>query len=183
MKLHQQDRPLAEELTVLLAPSFVDITVSAGMSERWDRPCVLFRWSGFADMLPEERFHRLVQAIPAEFRQSRLAGFIWLELAPGETVPAFLKLPRSEDVADQEEAIFDRLVDAKFFDRLAASLGKRPTVRCQGDFSETDKVLSHAGPSHTRDAKLLFIRHGVYCDCQVLQTVQPELAKLFAGAA
>ncbi len=183
MELRQHDHSLAKELTTMLAPRFVDITVSAGMSDRWDRPCVVFQWSGFAVLLPEERYHRLVQAIPAEFRESRLAGFIWLELTPDETVDAFLKLPRCEDISDQEASIFGRLAGAKFFDQLAASLGKAPTVRCQGDFSDTDKILSAAGPSHARDAKLLFIRHGVYCDCQVLQTVQPELAKLFAGAA
>ena len=34
-----------------------------------------------------------------------------------------------------------------------------------------------------RDAKLLFIRYGVYCDCQVLESAAPALAERYADAA
>ena len=54
----------------------------------------------------------------------------------------------------------------------------------------TQQELSeHAGVSrksinvNADDVRLLFIRHGVYCDCQVLQSAEPALAEMFAGAA
>ena len=113
------ERRLAADLARLLAPRFPGIAVQVGEHERWDRPCVTFRWAGFADLLPEERFHRLVRAIPEAFRTDRLGGFVWLELAPHETVEAFLNLPRSEDVADSEASILSGLVEVGFFDSLA----------------------------------------------------------------
>jgi hypothetical protein len=33
-----------------------------------------------------------------------------------------------------------------------------------------------------RDTKLVFIRHGVYCDCQVIPAAQPALAKLHGAS-
>ena len=44
--------------------------------------------------------------IPTDFREQKMAGFVWLELAQGESVEEFLKLPRSEDIADREAEIF-----------------------------------------------------------------------------
>lgn len=159
--------------------------IQVAHSDRWGRMCVTFRWAGFSGLLPEERFHRLTRAIPEDYRQSRLAGFVWLELAPDEAIDAYLKLPRSEDIADEEPRIYGVLVAAEFFAVLRNRMGSRPKDTCQGGFSNARAVLTDRGVSEReiRLAKLLFIRHGVYCDCQVLQTIEPTLEKLYAGAA
>jgi hypothetical protein len=114
-----------------------------------------------------------------------MAGLVWLELAPDETVEDYLNLPRSEDVADKEREIYVGLARAGFFELLGNSLGPSPETRCEGDYFTTTAVLSKKGypVAKIHDAKLVFIQHGVYCDCQVLQTAQPALARLHAGAA
>jgi len=181
----ERDIELARELSALLEERFDGMNVEVGESPRWDRKCLTFRWPGFEGLLPEERFHRLVTAIPESFRKDRLEGLIWLELSPGESVDAFLKLPRSEDVAKEEAAIYAGLSEAGFFKSLADLLGTDPTNACPGDFSRSAVALSAAGYTGKKiaKAKCVFIRHGVYCDCQVLQSVRPVLAKLHTGAA
>jgi hypothetical protein len=177
MKLEQRDSELEGLLSVLLMPIFPGIEVQAGTAARWKRPCVCFCWDGFTGLLPEERFQRLTAAIPEEFRKARLAGFVWVELAPRENVDDVLALPRSEDVARREPQIVKQLQRSGFFDALATRLGKNPQKECPGDFSHTTAVLSENGhPADcVRDAKLVFIRHGAFCDCQALQTVGPKL--------
>ncbi len=179
------NRRLAGDLTKLLATGFPGIVVEVHESERWNRPCVTFRWAGFIGLLPEERFHRLMAAIPEGFRADRLDGLVWLELAPRETSEAFLNLPRSEDVADREASVYADLVEVGFFELLGKSLGRSPTKKCLGDFSTSAAVLADRRRSvgRIREAKLVFIRHGAYCDCQVLESVRPALAELHAGAA
>ena len=185
MATEKQDRKLEMDLVALLARSFPGMTVEAKHSERWDRMCLTFRWAGFAGLLPEERFQRLLAVISESFREERLSGCVWLELAQGETIDEFLKMPRSEDIADREDAIFADLQDRGFFDTLREAMNPTPATVCKGDFSSTVGALSRGRSADkiTRDAKLLFIRHGAYCDCQVLAEVEPALSKLSVGAA
>lgn len=177
-------RRLGTDLTRLLAEGFPGMVVEVGANERWDRPCIKFCWSGFAGLLPEERFHRLVGAIPEAFRTDRLGGFVWLELAPRETIETFLELARSEDVAEREGSVYCGLLDAGFFESLAESLGGSPEKACPGDFSTSADVLADKcfSSGRIRDAKLVFIRCGAYCDCQVLESVCSALAELHASA-
>jgi len=185
MKNGSSNKALENELTGLLAPRFAGIRVEIAKSPRWNRPSVTFRWSGFEKLLPEERFHRLVAVLPANVRDERLAGFVWIELAEKETVDAFLKLPRSEDIAKREADIYSDLVKAKLFDALAEAMGVSPEQKCNGDFQEMLRLLkAKRFPSNRLvGAKLLMIRHHAFCDCQVLLTACGELAKLFANAA
>lgn len=170
---------LARELTDMLASHLSGIEVAIDQTSRWDRPCVTFRWEGFADLLPEERFQRLMRRIPPSFIDENMPGFVWLELAPGESVDEFLKQPRSEDVAKREAGIYGELMKVGFFDALSAMLGANMRAACPGSFRDTQAVLKKKKRSSARitDAKLLFIRYGAYCDCQVLQTVRAELAQ------
>lgn len=174
---------LPGELVEFLRPGMPGVEVEVNFSERWKRESVTFSWAGFAGLLPEERFHRLTQVIPNDFREQHLAGFVWLELAPGETVDQFLSYPRSEDIAPREDAVYDELVQLGFFDAIDADLGPAPDKACAKDFARTIQLLEEEGFSSEkiRDAKLVFIRHGAYCDCQVLFTAQQELAELHAG--
>lgn len=178
-------KKLEFELNEFVASAFPTMTVEVAQSDRWNRTCVTFRWDGFTGLLPEERFHRLARVIPEDFRQSRLRDVVWLELADGETVDAYLNLPRSEDLDNREAGVYRELTAANFFDSLRSKMGGNAEKSCRGGFEETNAVLSarKRSAAEISDAKLLFIRHGVYCDCQVLHTVEPELEELFVGAA
>lgn len=181
----EKNRQLQSDLTRLLSGRFESMSVEVSHGRRWGRTCVTFCWSGFASLLPEERFHRLVQVIPEKFRESSMSGLVWLELAPGESVESFLKLPRSEDVVDSEGAVYADLCRVGFFEGLTTTMRPSPDKSCGGDLSAAVDVLSDKGWSHddVRRAKLVFIRYGAYCDCQVLKSVRAELAKRYAGAA
>lgn len=176
---------LAAELTDMLGEALPGITVEVGVSDRWNRPCATFCWAGFAGLLPEERFQRLTRIIPEAFRTARMAGMIWLEMAPGESVEQFLALPRSEDLEPRELEIYRSLRQGGFFDLLAKALGGSAERNCPGDFTRTRAVIGKARGLNVSpdEACLVFIRHGVYCDCQVLQGAEPALAELYAGAA
>jgi hypothetical protein len=182
MKSATSHEKLERELVDILAPKFPSIKVDVAHSEKWNRPCVAFTCRDFAGLLPEERFHRLVAVIPTEFREEKLAGFVWLELVEGESVESFLKLPRSEDIANREAEIYKQLIDVDFFESLAEKMGASPDKRCSGGFGEMARELSdHCFSSEqVRDAKLLMIRHRAFCDCQILLTAMPELATLLA---
>lgn len=185
MEGNRQHKWIEAELRASLTPKFPGMTIQVAHSDRWKRMCVTFRWSGFVGLLPEERFHCLVEMVSAQFRRSHLQGFVWLELAPDETVEAYLQLPRSEDVNERAPAIYGDLLSAGFFDALDTALGPRPKGKCRGGFLSTKTVLSAGNYSPPRicDAKLLFIGQGVYCDCQVLETVRPKLAQLDTSVA
>jgi hypothetical protein len=180
MATKDSDKKLGGELSAMLAEALPGIEVNVGHSDRWNGMCVTFVWPGFAGLLPEERFEHLTRHIPQEYREKKLGGFIWLELAPNESIDDFLKLPRSEDVSDREAEIYGKLESAGFFDNLGNVLDPDPQKACSGDFSRTLELLKPkkaVEKAIALDAKLLFIRHGAYCDCQALLTVRPQLAK------
>ncbi len=185
MATKNKDADLQQELTTLVETKFPGMTVDVGTSAHWDRPCVTFLWDGFADLLPEERYHRLATVIPERVRTERLKGFVWLELAVNESVDDFLKQPRSEDIAPKQRSIYRKLIDAGFFDALSKKAGPSPDTSCRGDFRVTNATLESKkfSKNAARDAKLVFIRHGVFCDCQVLLTAQTALAEANIGAA
>ncbi len=175
---------IQDGLTALLADYFSGIKVTVEHSPRWDRMCVTFVWAGFEGLLPEERFQRLTQVIPEDCRAEQLAGFVWLELVPGEEVDAFLELPRSEDVAEGEREIYTEVNQKGFFGKLSGALGDDPTRACNGGFAATEVALRDLGFTSDQicQAKLVFIRHGAYCDCQVVLTVREELADAYKQA-
>lgn len=185
MKAKGTHESLQRELLDMLSAKFPGISVEVESTSRWNRPCVTFCSAAFDGLLPEERFHRLVAVIPTDFREKHMAGFVWVELAKGESLDQFLKLPRSEDVASRERDIYGSLARVKFFDLLSEALGSSPEKRCGGDFRELDRILQskRLSAEAIRDAKLLLIRHRAFCDCQILLTAQSELARLFADAA
>lgn len=180
----ERRRKLEADLRELLAEPFEGLEVRVEKNPRWNRMSVTFEWEGFAGLLPEERFQRLAAVVPEEFRTSRLAGFVWLELTPGESVDTFMKLPRSEDVEPREAQVYRSLARTGFFEDLAKALGRNPKKKCPGDFSLTTEILRGKKFTATKvqDARLVFIRHGAYCDCQALESVAPELAEKHGDA-
>lgn len=180
-----QESKLASDLMAMLSPKFKGMTVEVAHSKRWNRMGVTFHWAGFAGLLPEERFQRLLAVIPVNFRETRLGGFVWLELAPKESVDEYLRLPRTEDVAAAEGKIYRKLIKAGFFDALALALGPSPDKKCLADFTETMAILRDKNYSATAadEAKLALIGRGAYCDCQVLLAARQALPEAHAGAA
>lgn len=179
------DQQIVGDLHAILDPKFPKMTIEVGESSRWGRMCVTFCHDAFAGLLPEERFHRLVAVIPEDFRETRLVGFVWLELAPDETIEQFLALPRSEDVADREGDVLAYLQKMNFFERLAAALGPAPAKTCAGGFSQSMALLAakDCPQGAARDAKLVFIRAGAYCDCQALAVGRQTQSDSHVGAA
>ncbi len=171
---------LQKELTKLLSPSFPGMEIEVVHSERWDRTCLTFRWEGFAGTLPEERFRRLLIVLPPEFRDKKLRGVVWLELGPDETIDEYLSLPRSEDVADREQAIAQKLLKADFFGGLEKRLAPLSVEQCMADLSISRGLLAELGWSDQdrQDACLLLIRHGAYSDCDVLLEAKPSILAL-----
>ena len=159
------------------------IEIDVGLSERWRRTCLTFRHASFEGLLAEQRFRRLMQQIPEEFYEKHLRGAVWLELAPEETVDDALRAPRSDDVVDAEPAIVERLQQIAFFEVLESTMGETPIESCGGDFALSRKVLADKGITgdEQRDACLVFIRHGAYCDCEVLLAARPSLASQDTG--
>lgn len=176
---------LKDELLAMLSPAFDGIDVRLHFSKRWNRNCVTLRWSGFEGLLPEERFHRLVSVIPEEFRKSHLAGFVWLELTPTESVEVHLKSPRSEDVAARKAEIYHALHQASVFDSLRTALGTNPQKKCPGDLSTLARLLGAGqfAQEQITNAKLLFIGEGVFCDCQALSAQSRIMSQSDAGVA
>ena len=172
---------LQAKLTRLLAEKFPGITIEVGRSEQWDRTALTFRWEGFDGLLPEERFHRLFHSIPEDVYEKHLQGCVWHELGGRESIEQFLKLPRSEDVRDREPRVIRKLTGIRFFEALAEALGEEPTSRCGGDFSTVRRILAAKKLSKPalRDALLVLMRNGAFCDCEALFNAQ--LVKLRTG--
>ena len=172
---------LQAKLTKLLAADSPGLTIDVDHSERWKRTAVTVRWAGFDDLLPEERFHRVFRIIPEDFYEKHLTGCVWFELGGNETLEDFLKLPRSEDVADKEPKVIRRLIRTGFFEALADELGEQPAATCRGDLSVARRILTAArfSISALRDALLVLMRNGAFCDCEVLFSAQ--LVQLRSG--
>lgn len=180
-----KDMMIETDLLSLLADKFPEIEVTVAHSERWSRMCVTFRWPGFAGLLNEERFQKLTSAIPDSFRADHMRGFVWLELTLEQSIEEYLAQPRSEDVADRAEDIYAGLLKSGFFVTLEQTMQPAPETKCGGDFAQVACVLQEKDypQSEITNAKLLFISHGAYCDCQVVQTVQAQLAQSYANVA
>lgn len=183
MASKKQHSTLERELLDMVAPAFPGIAVKVAHAKRWDRMSVTFTWPGFAGLLPEERFHRLTCVIPESFVSERMAGFVWLELTPEESVDELLSMPRSEDRGDAEAGIYSKLKAAGFAAALADALAPSPESACGGDFSAMCDVLCELkfSAKDIEDVKLICIRNHAFCDCQVIMTALPELAKRHAS--
>ncbi len=172
---------LQAKLAKLLSEKFPGLAIEVGRRAQCDRTALTFRWAGFNDLLPEERFRQLFHNIPEGFYEEHLRGCVWFELGNGESVDDFLKLPRSEDVGDKEPRVIEGLAKVGFFKALAAELGEEPMASCGGDFTVVRRVLTAAklNKSALRDALLVLMRNGAFCDCEAL--FNAELLLLRAG--
>ncbi|MCH7720923.1 MAG: hypothetical protein IH988_08030 [Planctomycetes bacterium] len=175
---------LRADLLALLVKTCPGIDITLGHSERWNRPCIEFRWDGFARLLPEERFRRIMGPLPDQYYEERMRGCVCLELAPGEDLEAFLALPRSEDIVQDESRIARRLLEAEFFGKLEAQLGPSPMDSCPGSLQGSRQLLRSLrfSAAQVERACLVLIRHRSYCDCEILMRARRELVVQFGPA-
>lgn len=181
MPSKKQQQSIRKMLLEILEPVLPGIEVDVGRSQRWQRMSVTFRHPSFAELLPEQRFRQLRSVIPEKFNEKHLRGAVWFELAPGETPEDLRQAPRSDDMADQEPTIACKLFDCGFFWALEEAMSESPIETCGGRFATCKKVLTAKGITGRgqRDACLVFIRQGAYCDCEVLLAARPALTKLY----
>ena len=179
MARRQSDRVIENRLQETLRARFTDMTVQASRSPRWKRLVLTFRWSGFDELLPEERFQRLLNAIPGPFYVNQLRECVWFELGTGESLEEYMKLPRSEDVEPQAARVLEQLQRVGFFKALGDALGDQPASTCRGDFSVTRELLRSLNfdAESVRRAILVLIGRGVCCDCKVTGELRPVLPK------
>ena len=170
-----------QELHVALEPYFPGIEIDVDYSERWQRTCLTFRHERFANWLTEQRFRNLVRCIPPKLFEGTLRGAVWFELAPGESVQDALDSKRSDDVADIEAEVFEKLKAGNFFGRLARAIARMPDDDCNWTFDRTRQVLDkmRVRGQAQDDVCLVFIRHGAHCDMEVLLEANHSLAEVY----
>jgi hypothetical protein len=155
-----------------------DATVRIGDDIHYRGTNIIVTSAVFDGLLPEQRFHHVVRAIPQEFYEQHLqGGVVWFELSPGESATDLMKMPRSEDVAGQEAAIIKQLKSIGFAGKLRKKLGRDLSKADAIGFTASRPILEKAGLSEqdiTR-AFLLFILHGGFCDLQVAADVVPKI--------
>lgn len=167
------------QLETYLSEHLGDVKVQVGENIHYPGTNVVITCAQFAGWLPEQRFHHVVRAIPAEFYDRHLRqGVVWFELAPGESAKEYMRMPRSEDVAAEGPAIASMLQKKGFAGRLLALLGPHPEDASTTHFAATRQVLAECKLSdgEIEKACLYLISEGAYCDMQVLMDVLPKLS-------
>ncbi len=169
---------IAGQLQEHLAAAFPDVTVRIGDEIHYRGTNVVITSEIFRGLLPEQRFHHVVRAIPQPFYDKYFkGGVVWFELAPGESGKALMKMPRSEDGVADAPAIAAMLKKKDFAGRLRALADKKPEKLSAVGFDASREVLKKAKvvAADLQKSELFFILNGGYCDVQVLADVLPKL--------
>ncbi|MCC7290845.1 MAG: hypothetical protein IT449_02150 [Phycisphaerales bacterium] len=172
LKLDHVERVLKE----LLATAMPGATINVQPPSRWKRPVVVIRWDGFSGLLAEQRFRRVMQRIPTATLERDLHGLIWFELTPAEQIEDYLKMPRSEDVAERADVIIRQAAAKGVFEKLEKALGDDPAGACGGDFAllmKAQKTLKVAAKP-AQELCLALIQKGAYCDCEAIESAAGE---------
>lgn len=172
-KDHQR---IAKELQALLADRFDGVSVRIGDDIHYRGTNVVVTTPAFSNLLPEQRFHHIVHAVPPDFYETYLRhGVVWFELSPGETGLQYMKMPRSDDVASDAAALDARLEATRFLERFEQALRANTGDPSQQDFVIARRTLAEAGwtePEITR-ARLFFILRGAFSDADILPALAP----------
>ncbi len=139
-------RRIQVQLQAHLAERFEDVKVEIGDDIHHPGTNIVITSRAFEGLLPEQRFHHVVRAIPPDFYDQHLrrAG-VWFELAPGETGRDLMRMPRSEDVADREDEILEMMNRRHVFEQLGTWLTAPLPQSSIDDFTVSRRVLSEAG--------------------------------------
>lgn len=169
--IEQKDyKKIQAQLREFLVAAFPDVDVRIGDDIHYRGTNVVVTTSRFDGLLPEQRYHHVVHAVPADFYESYLrGGVVWFELAPGETGKAYMGMPRSRDAADRAEAIASRLGAIGFFDQFRARQAASGAPASEGDFVEARRILGKAGCKEDEilEIFLYFLLQGAFCDAEL----------------
>lgn len=163
---------------------FEDAVVQIGDDIHYKGTNVVVTSRAFEGLLPEQRFHHVVRAIPRDLYQTHLrTGVVWFELVPGQSSIDLMKMPRAEDVACKESDIRRRLEEADFASRFRALFDADPQRASITHFDATRRILAEAGwpDVEINRACLFMILQGAYCDAHVLNDVLPKLTSEHAA--
>jgi hypothetical protein len=175
----KKDYPeIQARLQAALGESLERVTVQVGDNIHYPGTNIVITAPVFAGLLPEQRFHHVVRALPADLYEALRSDVVWFELAPDESAAAYMRMPRSDDIGGQETAILKRLTGARFFKKFEARLMAKREAPSRLDFVMARQILAEDGmtPDEIVQACLFFIRHGGYSDAQVFSNVMEELA-------
>lgn len=169
---------IQKKLQSAMSSVFTQARVQVGHDIHFKGCNIVITSPDFAGLLPEQRFHHVVRAIPADLYESLRSGFVWFELAPGEPAVNYMKMPRSDDISAHEGEMLKTLAAIKFFKKFEAKLRESKSAPSKLDFILGKQVLSEAGlsPNEVIRACLFFIKHGGHSDAQVFSHVMEELA-------
>jgi hypothetical protein len=177
--LKKKDYPtIAAQLQEFLAERFEEVTVEIADNVHYKGTNVVVTSPTFDGLLPEQRYHHVVQAIPQDFYESYLrSGVVWFELAPRQSGRDYMRMPRSEDIESEESRIQSGLQKARFFERFAEALEGTEDEPSRDDFVLARQVLSELGWAEPDqlNASLYFVRQGAFCDADIVDVVLPAL--------
>ena len=177
--LKKKDYPtVATQLQEFLAERFDEVSVEIADDVHYKGTNVIVTSPAFDGLLPEQRYHHIVQAVPPDFYESFLrTGVVWFELAPGQSGRDYMRMPRSEDIESREATVRSRLTKIGFFDRFAEALEDEDDEPSRDDFVIARQVMTEAGLAEADavNAALYFIRQGAYCDADILDVVLPAV--------
>lgn len=164
---------IARQLREHLVGRFADVTVEIGDDIHYKGVNIVVTTRVFEGLLPEQRYHHVVHAVPPDLYEKHLrSGVVWFELAPGQTGREYMKMPRSEDVADDAAKIEARLAKAGFFERFAEAVDEAGELS-RDDFVLAKRLLAESGAKtdEVQRATLYFVLRGAFCDADLPGTV------------
>ena len=168
---------LRAELLRVLRVRYPAIEVEvAPWEEDPGRLAIRFIEPRFAGLYQRQRYHQLMQLIPAELYERELSNAIWFELAPGER-PEELRSDDEELTEDIAPAVLGVLARQRVFEALDDLLcpqdEQAPREACVGDFRHTRRILEARG--HDAEAQFdvfhVLMARGGFCDCEILANV------------
>ncbi len=177
---------VGRELQRMLKPQLPDVEVQIGDDLHYKGTNVVVTSGLFEGLLAEQRFHHVVRAIPGDFYEAHLrSNIVWFELTPNETGADLMKMPRSTDVAAEQEEIHSLVAAADFCSKFQQALARGSQRLSATHFELTRKTLAKCGLGGTdiTRACLFMILHGAYCDAQVNTEILPRFTSQEPGPA
>lgn len=165
---------LQKNLYAFIKPIYPNIQINVEDKEDNVRE-LYFIEEKFQDLLPKQRYHYLIHAIPVTFYNEHLQNTQWFELAPGEKIDD-LDYHDDETINEITEPILSILRRENGFLFLLDKEFALPDTKCFGDFRHAKKNLTTLGFS-TDDQFDIFhvlMNAGGYCDCEILYNVFRE---------
>jgi hypothetical protein len=153
-------------------------------AEYWTRDpsriALFFIEKRFERLYRRQRYHYILQLIPADYYNSALSNAVWFELTADEDPEMLAEDPDEESISDITPEVLGVLKAKGFFVALdeaffPASSSKQAEA-CSGDFRHATQILQVCGfkESDFSDVFHVLMREGAFCDCEILYNVAAE---------